>query len=458
MLSTQSDSSEVRSNGHSQEDEDALIRDGYEAFLEKRFPDSVAHFTRAARLGSAQADYWLGFLTLDHGCAEQGLSGGEAALARAADAGHAPAATRLAAELLTRKDNEAALTEAVGRLRAAVSADEPMAHYLLANCLRWGIGLPADPPQATHHLRVAADAGIEGAAEALAELELASSEAPATQQEWMERGPEDALAPGPRSMTLEITTRCNLTCVMCPHGLTDGMLVKRDAPDVMIEAVLRSLDDLDEIHPTGVGEPLLADGFWRIVDTLNGRASPKLVFHTNGMLLTERNVERLSAAPIARVNISVDAADPMTYRRIRGAEMRKTLDGIRRLVQAPSFAGEAPPVCISMVLMRENIEEAPQFVRMAAELGVRHVYFEHLTEPHLARETWKVSRGNFNFNYAEQDLHDEPDYADKHIILAMDEADRLGIVIEGYEVLLSPENASHQQRRCRTGAFAPSSI
>lgn len=434
---------------------EALFQQGYVAFLEKRTADSIALFTQAADRGSAQAHYWLGHLALDHGLAEDVPGGGMPSLARAAGAGHMGARVRLAVELLKRTGDEPAARVAVRHIEAACAAGDPMAHFLLATCLRWGTGVPVNKTVAIAHLKVAAAAGIAGADEALAalEIEVADHDRRSLEQ-WMDRGPQDPLAAGPRAMTLEITTRCNLTCVMCPHGLTDGMLVKRDAPDIMVDALLASIDDLDEVHPTGVGEPLMADGFWRIVDALQGRQSPRLTFHTNGMLLTERNVQRLSATPVARINISVDAAHPMTYRRIRGADMRKTLDGIQRLVKA--FAGRAdkPPISLSMVLMRENIEEAAQFVRQAAELGVGHVYFEHLTEPHQPRESWKVSRGNFNFVYAEQDLHDEPDYADRHIIRAMDEADRLGIVIEGYEVLLSPSNAHHQQRRCRTGAFA----
>jgi MoaA/NifB/PqqE/SkfB family radical SAM enzyme len=273
----------------------------------------------------------------------------------------------------------------------------------------------------------------------------------------MRFGPEGALRTGPATVTIEITTRCNLTCVMCTHGVPGGMPMKRDAPDEMVDMILKSLHTITELHPTGVGEPLMADGFWRIVDALNGKTSPRLVFHTNGMLLTERNVGRLKNVPISRVNVSVDAADEATYRRIRGGDMSKTTEGIRRLAAAlkerPANDGVKPSIAMSMVLMRDNIEEAPAFVRLAADLGVRHVYFDHLIEPHVPREHWIVNRGNFRFSYAEQDLHSEPEFADAHVIRALDEADRLGVVVEGYEALLSKANRSHNQRPCRTGAI-----
>lgn len=277
---------------------------------------------------------------------------------------------------------------------------------------------------------------------------------------WMVNGPEKPLANAPNTVTVEITTRCNLACVMCPHGLTDNAMIKRDAPDAIVERLLAGFDDLTEVHPTGVGEPMLADGFWRIVAALEGRQWPKLVFHTNGILLTERNIQKLANVPINRINISVDAADPLTYRQIRGADMRKTTDGIRRLVRAFEGRGEAvqKSVAMSMVLMRENISEAADFVRLAHSLGVHHVYFEHLTKNvgSNSNSEWIVDRDNFRFVYKDQELHDFSDLADGYILQAMDVADELQIVIEGYQVLLSPANKKHELRPCRTGAF-PSS-
>jgi MoaA/NifB/PqqE/SkfB family radical SAM enzyme len=274
---------------------------------------------------------------------------------------------------------------------------------------------------------------------------------------WMANGPEKPLAKGPTTVTVEITTRCNLACVMCPHGLPTDVMIKRDAPDRIVDMLIQSIDSLTEVHPTGVGEPMLADGFWKIVEALENKPSPKLVFHTNGILLTERNIQRLASVTIGRVNISVDAADPLTYRQIRGADMRKTTDGIRRLVKALEVRGpEAKKsVAMSMVLMRENISEAAEFVRLAHSLGVHHVYFEHLTKntnEHSAWD-WTVDRDNFRFVYKEQELYEAPEIADRHILEAMDVADDLHVVIEGYQVLLLAKNKKHELRPCRTGAF-----
>ena len=183
----------------------------------------------------------------------------------------------------------------------------------------------------------------------------------------------------------------------------------------------------------------------------------RLSFVTNGVLLTQNNVDRLVRAPLAWLNISVDAADEATHRRIRGNDMTRTIAGIRRLVTAVEGLPipERPELLqMSMVLMRENIDEVPAFIRLVHSLGVKTAYFQHLVDPQLNPEQWNVQRGNFNFNYAEQRLFSIADHCDQRLIEAMDVADELGVQITGPEFLLKPDNMHHNNRPCRAMAMA----
>jgi molybdenum cofactor biosynthesis enzyme MoaA len=237
-------------------------------------------------------------------------------------------------------------------------------------------------------------------------------------------------------VTFEVTTRCNLKCVMCPHGLPDGYPGQSDVADSLVEEVIAFLDEMQLISPTGVGEPLLAPGFWRIVDSLKGRRNPKLMFVTNGILLTKANVDRLAGVPMHQVNISLDAARPETHLRIRGNDMEKSLTGIRNLVAMRTRTGADFIVRPSFVIMRENVEEAPEFIELAHSLGADAVYFEHLVQLMTDPKEWKVRRGNWTFTYADHDMRSDPDVSDYWLTQAMDRADALGIQIEGHGVLL----------------------
>ena len=268
-------------------------------------------------------------------------------------------------------------------------------------------------------------------------------------------GPENTVPSDPEQISLEITTRCNLDCVMCPHGLPNGMLIKKDASDTLIDSLLATIDEVKYWHPIGTGEPLLARGFWRIIDALEGRSSPGVVMNTNGVLLTRQNVERLVKAPIQHVNVSMDAALPETYKKIRGFDLRKVVDGARRLADAfartPTPAGNM--LFISMVLMRENIEELPGFVLLAKDIGAHGVYVEQLLPPTTPIEQWVVRRDDFEFRYQDQRLSGYPDLNDKYVMQALNLADELDIKLSGPELFYKQDQSAANQRPCRVVAY-----
>ncbi len=251
-------------------------------------------------------------------------------------------------------------------------------------------------------------------------------------------------------LTFEVTTRCNLKCVMCPHGLPAGYPGQRDAEDPFIDAVIEAFDRITLLRPTGVGEPLLADSFWRIVEALKGRDRPVLNFVSNGILLTEANVSKLVAAPVKRVTVSVDAARPETHARIRGNDLSRTLSGVRNLIERFKEAAKQLEVTLSFVVMRENLVEVAEFVDMAADIGAKSVYFEHLTPLMTDASTWTVVRDGWRFNYAEQDMRADPVLADSWMSKAVDRADERGLAVGGFHIFIDPDvEAAHTHRQSR---------
>lgn len=262
-----------------------------------------------------------------------------------------------------------------------------------------------------------------------------------------------------RKLDIEITTRCNLACVMCPHGLPTGYPGARDAEEDLVDRIIEFSEYVDIIQPTGVGEPLLASGFWKIVDFLRHKKTPKLMFITNGVLLTKASISRLSDVPISWVNVSVDAANPLTYARIRGSEMERTIGGIARLVEmnAKRAVDDRFEIQMSAVLMKANITEVPEFVRLAHGLGVDRIYLEHLAETYGVQKSWNVRRDGWDFNYHDNNLINERELSDRYVMEAMDLADSLGMTIGGNEILLIAENRDrHASRPCRLGTMAHS--
>ena len=111
---------------------------------------------------------------------------------------------------------------------------------------------------------------------------------------------------------LELTSKCNLRCGMCPLPV-----LRRPYEDMPWELVEKAAT---EIHGLGLklkwlhemGEPLL---YARIGDAI--RLFPEASLSTNGLLLTEEVGDKLLSAGLRRLRICVDSINPEVYPKLR---------------------------------------------------------------------------------------------------------------------------------------------
>ena len=108
---------------------------------------------------------------------------------------------------------------------------------------------------------------------------------------------------------LELTSKCNLRCGMCPLPV-----LRRPYEDMAWELVEKAER---EIHGMGLqlkwlhemGEPLL---YSRVDDAI--RLFPEASVSTNGLVLTESVGAKLLGSPLKRLRICVDSINRMSTR------------------------------------------------------------------------------------------------------------------------------------------------
>src|SRR5215469_13220349 len=140
--------------------------------------------------------------------------------------------------------------------------------------------------------------------------------------------------PVPREVYIEPTNRCNELCQTCPRTF----FTREPEADLDLERFLGILDQFPGVERVvlhGVGEPLLAPDLPAMVAEANRRGA-RVLFNTNALALHRRLAERLVAAGLDELRISMDAADRRTYLAIRGVDgyekaMRRTADFCRLL-------------------------------------------------------------------------------------------------------------------------------
>jgi MoaA/NifB/PqqE/SkfB family radical SAM enzyme len=146
---------------------------------------------------------------------------------------------------------------------------------------------------------------------------------------------------------VELTSKCNLRCGMCPLPVLRRPYEDMDWP--LVEKAER------EIHGLGfklkwlheMGEPLL---YSRIDDAI--RLFPEASISTNGLVLTEEVGAKLLNSPLKRLRISVDSINPKVYPQLRtGGDFDKLVDMTKKFLEQ----AKGHPMRIEIQKMRSRM-------------------------------------------------------------------------------------------------------
>ena len=124
---------------------------------------------------------------------------------------------------------------------------------------------------------------------------------------------------------------------------------------------------------------MLVKNLPRMVRYLKDRGT-YVLFNTNGTVLNEKNGRALIDAELDELRVSLDAANAESFRAIRGKNyFNRILKNVRAFHHLQEREGHAKPrVSAWLTGMRETVEQLPDFVRVAAETGIKEVYLQRL--------------------------------------------------------------------------------
>ena len=201
---------------------------------------------------------------------------------------------------------------------------------------------------------------------------------------------------GPKVVFIEVTNRCNLLCQTCPRTYFDREPLKSLSLNEFIK-IADQFPNMQRALLHGIGEPLLNRELPEIIKYLKGR-NVEVIINSNGTLLSPQWQEKLIESGLDQYRCSIDGAKDETYARIRGADLLPKLKrGLGGLVKTKErLDTHTPIVSIWCVATRENLQELPDLLRLATDLGVLEVYMQRLV--YFASDTEK------QFGMAREDL------------------------------------------------------
>lgn len=191
--------------------------------------------------------------------------------------------------------------------------------------------------------------------------------------------PLSSLSHSPLEIQVEVTTHCNIKCIMC----TRPIFVTRPKhlhPDI-ISKLYPLFPGAVKVIPFGGGEPLLNPHFKEVVEYAK-HCRAQVNFNTNGILLNESLSKTFVSIGVDMITFSIDAVKEGTYQAIRkGSNYSKVINNLTTLAGLKKEYGSMMMIGIAFVPMVDNFREIPELFYLASELGIKHLFFETLISP-----------------------------------------------------------------------------
>lgn len=188
----------------------------------------------------------------------------------------------------------------------------------------------------------------------------------------------------PKFFEIEITTRCDLKCVMCEHTYWEEK--PRDLTLQQFKHIVDQFPDLKWLGTTGIGSSFLNKDYLAMLDYVKKKRVYVELFDPCHRLSADLAQRIVAGGLIDRLYISMDGASRDTYEKIRvGADFDIVKENIKNVVKIKRECKTMfPEISFHYIISKDNYREVPQMIELVHELTGRDnigVMFSHLLHP-----------------------------------------------------------------------------
>lgn len=183
--------------------------------------------------------------------------------------------------------------------------------------------------------------------------------------DWERAIHEHTATETPLFIEIGVNSDCNLKCKMCARAYDNSYNNKHENMSLaLVDKIVEQCKGF-KLPALLVGqdsECLLCPDIKEIVRRLRQIGAVDFFFITNGTLLTEEMSEFLLEGGIDRLQISIDAATPETYKKIRGGNLEILEKNINNFLKIRNQKGLSTPILrLSFCQQKENEGEEEAF-------------------------------------------------------------------------------------------------
>lgn len=167
----------------------------------------------------------------------------------------------------------------------------------------------------------------------------------------------------PSYMEIEVTTRCNLSCVMCERTYWDEP--NRDMSFERFKMIVDQFPRLKWIGLTGIGESFMNKDFMKMLRYVKSKNIIVELYDTF-YFIDEKTSQELIEMGIDIIFVSLDAATRETYEKIRvGSSFDRVADNVKTMVKLrQEMNATFPRLQFHYIVNKLNYFEIPQYIEL----------------------------------------------------------------------------------------------
>lgn len=190
----------------------------------------------------------------------------------------------------------------------------------------------------------------------------------------------------PSQVIIDVTEVCNLECIHCPHP--EFKKSKYYATRYLDPALNAKI--VDEVRERGAsltqyirysseGEPLVHPRGYEMIEYAARNSGVYVTLTTNGTIMNEKRTRRLLDSGVHMIDISIDAATPETYARVRvKGDLEVTRANVLNLLTWIRQSGSPTKVVVSFIEQPQNSHEVATFQTFWKDQGADFVVIRRL--------------------------------------------------------------------------------
>lgn len=184
----------------------------------------------------------------------------------------------------------------------------------------------------------------------------------------------------PAAYSIEPTNLCNLKCPECPSGA--GTLTRK-LGSMNYENFVKIIDQIKDtalyLQLFFQGEPYLNKDLTKMIDYAR-KNRLYISISTNGLLINQKNVDKILSSPPDKLIYSLDGLDEFTYQNYRvGGTFKQADESLKLLISnRKELNSRLPFIEVRFLVMKQNEHQVEQAKAYAQEIGADRIYFKSM--------------------------------------------------------------------------------